>query len=197
MKHPAAAGRLRIVIANEEGEAFDALAELVGGLGHEAIAWESVSDTAAEPDVALVGRSGPDEATFTLIASIAHEHSCPVVVTIPAHDCAYVQAATRAGAFGYVVGSSVGDLDCMLGVAVERYREYRGLQDAFARRAVVEQAKGILMAVHGVDQNAAFDLLRGQARSTSRKLVDVAEGVVESHHLLIPSSARPSADALF
>ena len=194
MKRPAAdARRLRVAIANVEPERLDELAGLVAGLGHEPIDWASVADPTVEPDAALVGRTGPDEATLALVASIAHEHGCPVVVALPDHDVEFVQAATRAGAFGYLVGLSREDLECMLAVVVERHREYRGLQDAFARRAVVEQAKGILMAVHGVDQDAAFDLLRAHARSNSRRLVDVAETVVEGHPLLVPSWARPSS----
>jgi AmiR/NasT family two-component response regulator len=193
MKHPGAQERLRIVIAKEEPERHRALTRLVVSLGHEAIAWDSAAGHELQPDVALVGRSGSDEEAFALIATLAHERSCPAVVTIETHDCGYVHAATRAGAFGYVVGLSMEDLDCAMAVAFERYREYRGLQDAVARRAVVEQAKGILMAVHGVGQDAAFDLLRGQARSNSRKLVEVAEAVVQGQPLLVPSWARQSS----
>lgn len=52
------------------------------------------------------------------------------------------------------------------------------LQHALDSRVVVEQAKGILSHTHGVDMEEAFRLLRGQARSTQRKLADVAREII-------------------
>jgi AmiR/NasT family two-component response regulator len=40
------------------------------------------------------------------------------------------------------------------------------------------------MERHSIDQTAAFTLLREQARSTNRKLVDIASAVVDGHRLL-------------
>jgi len=49
---------------------------------------------------------------------------------------------------------------------------------------VIERAKGILMERHGVDDKAAFALLRDHARSGNRRVVDVATAVVGGHALL-------------
>ena len=58
------------------------------------------------------------------------------------------------------------------------------LQHALNSRVVIEQAKGVLARVHGVDVDAAFDLLRGYARSHNRKLVELARLVVtEPRHV--------------
>jgi hypothetical protein len=48
-----------------------------------------------------------------------------------------------------------------------------------ANRAVIEQAKGALMVIHGIDEDAAFDLLRTASSSSNRKLRDIASAVVE------------------
>jgi ANTAR domain len=50
--------------------------------------------------------------------------------------------------------------------------------------AVTERAKGILMERHSVGEAAAFDMLRAHARTSNRKLVDVAAAVVDGHALL-------------
>jgi response regulator NasT len=60
---------------------------------------------------------------------------------------------------------------------------------------VIEQAKGILMARHGIDQERAFDMLRSHSQHNGRKLGDVADAIVESHLLLLPSPAPPPAAA--
>ena len=46
------------------------------------------------------------------------------------------------------------------------------LENALERRAVIERAKGILMERHSVDERAAFELLRAQARSSNRSVVE-------------------------
>jgi GAF domain-containing protein len=52
------------------------------------------------------------------------------------------------------------------------------LQEALDSRAVIEQAKGILMAEHGFDADTAFDTLRLRSQHANRKLRDVAAVVV-------------------
>jgi hypothetical protein len=46
-------------------------------------------------------------------------------------------------------------------------------------RAVIEQAKGMLMLVYGLDEDAAFDLLRWRSQSSNVKLRRLAEIIVE------------------
>lgn len=52
------------------------------------------------------------------------------------------------------------------------------LREALHGRAPIEQAKGILMAVHGIDAAAAFERLRAQSQNTNTKLHDVAAAFV-------------------
>lgn len=58
------------------------------------------------------------------------------------------------------------------------------LESAMGSRAVIEQAKGILMERRRVTADAAFDLLRNASQVTNRKLRDVAEHLVVSGELL-------------
>jgi len=51
---------------------------------------------------------------------------------------------------------------------------------AMDSRAVIEQAKGVLMAQRGVDADKAFDMLREASQRYNRKLRDIAAGIVES-----------------
>jgi GAF domain-containing protein len=52
------------------------------------------------------------------------------------------------------------------------------LQHALDHRSLIEQAKGVIMERRGLDQQAAFELLRARARSSRRRLDDVAREVV-------------------
>jgi GAF domain-containing protein len=57
--------------------------------------------------------------------------------------------------------------------------EVAQLRRALASRVWIEQAKGVLAATRGVNPDAAFQQLRNQARSSSRKLADLAQEVVQ------------------
>jgi AmiR/NasT family two-component response regulator len=53
-------------------------------------------------------------------------------------------------------------------------REVEGLRAAMASRAVIEQAKGIIMATAHCTADEAFDLLKQQSQYMNRKLRDIA-----------------------
>ncbi len=52
------------------------------------------------------------------------------------------------------------------------------LEIALTSRAAIEQAKGILMAKHGVGAEEAFELLRTESNATNRKLREVAADLI-------------------
>ncbi|WP_100502112.1 GAF and ANTAR domain-containing protein [Geodermatophilus chilensis] len=51
---------------------------------------------------------------------------------------------------------------------------------AMESRAVIEQAKGVLMAQRGLEADAAFEVLREASQRYNRKLRDIARGIVET-----------------
>lgn len=63
--------------------------------------------------------------------------------------------------------------------AHDRLAEHaRNMRVAMESRAVIEQAKGVLMAQRGVDAEQAFDILRDASQRYNRKLRDIAAGIV-------------------
>ena len=188
---------LRVLIANERRDRLELLADVVRGLGHEVIAREiEVKEVAAvtareQPDVALVGLGVSSEHALDLIGEIVREASCPVIALLTVRDSAYVREAARRGVFAYIVDSTPEELQSAIDITLQRFAEYHSLQGAFGRRAVIEQAKGILMERHSIDADRAFELLREQSQRSGRKLADIAAAVVASHALL-PALVRPS-----
>jgi AmiR/NasT family two-component response regulator len=55
------------------------------------------------------------------------------------------------------------------------------LQRALDARVLIEQAKGLVASRHGISIDAAYQLLRGQARREQRRLRDLAEQLVNGH----------------
>jgi response regulator NasT len=190
---------LRVLIANERRDRLELLAQVVAGLGHEVIAREIyVKEVGAvtereRPDVALVGLGLSSEHALDLISEIVREASCPVIALLSAKDPAYVHEAAKRGVFAYIVDGDSAELQSAIDITLRRFAEYQSLQGAFGRRALIEQAKGILMARHSVDADRAFELLRDHSQHNGRKLVDVAQALVDSHRLL-PSPDLSAAE---
>jgi GAF domain-containing protein len=67
------------------------------------------------------------------------------------------------------------------------------LQAALEHRWLIEQAKGVLMGREQLDAQAAFERLRGAARSSTRRLADVAKDVTDGQPL--PGNRRKLARA--
>jgi AmiR/NasT family two-component response regulator len=188
---------LRVLIANEKRDRLELLAQVVTGLGHDVIAREIYvkevgSATAREqPDVAIVGLGISSEHALDLIAEIVREASCPVIALLHANDPAYIHEAAKRGVFAYIIEGTPEELQSAIDITLQRFGEYQSLQGAFGRRALIEQAKGILMARHAIDADTAFTMLREHSQRNGRKVADVAAAVVESHLLLLPAVERP------
>jgi AmiR/NasT family two-component response regulator len=186
---------LRVLIANERRDRLELLAQVVIGLGHEVIAREIyVKEVGAatereRPDVAFVGLGVSSEHALDLITEIVREASCPVIALLSAKDPTYVHEAAKRGVFAYIVDGDAEELQSAIDITLQRFTEYQSLQGAFGRRALIEQAKGILMARHAIDADRAFQMLREHSQHNGRKVVDVAEAIVDSHLLLLPPAA--------
>jgi len=179
------------LIANEQAEALELLAGVIAGLGHVVIARvvdvaEVGTVTAHErPDVALV-RLGPSSRhALEIIDRIVHESTCPVIALLNSDEPEYVREAAKRGVFAYIVDSTPDELQSAIEITLHRFAEYSNLQGAFGRRAVIEQAKGILMARNALDADAAFDVMRAHSQRGGTKIADVAAAIVDSHLLLL------------
>jgi len=59
------------------------------------------------------------------------------------------------------------------------YRMSQQLQQALTSRATIDQAKGMLMAEHGVGGDEAFNILRTTSQRENRKLRELAQELVD------------------
>jgi response regulator NasT len=189
--------RLRVLVSDGPGVRLDEVTVTVAGLGHDVIARESslpdvARITATErPDVAVVIVHEGTAKALQLIDRIVHEAACPVIAVLDVQDREFINEAAKRGIFAYIAdGHDPQEMQSAIDIVLRRFAEYHALEGAFGRRAVTERAKGILMERYNVDEQAAFDILRDQARRTHRKLVDIADAVVSSRSML---PARPGA----
>jgi response regulator NasT len=182
---------LRILVANEERKRLEELVRVTTGLGQEVVAREiSPSEVAAvardlNPDVALVGLHDHHTAhALELIGELVREAICPVVAVLDGEDPEFIEDAALSGIFAYVTTLDPDALTSALAVATRRYDQTTVLEAAIGRRALIERAKGVLMERHSIDDAAAFDMLRENARTSGRKVIDVSQALLDAHPLL-------------
>src|SRR5919198_4441510 len=195
-------GQLRVLVANQLPERAKAVSQIARSLGHEVVALELDVDHVGEvtrrehPDVALVGLGESSTHALELIEQIVHDAACPVILLLDARDPDFVNEAAKRGIFAHIVDGEMSELQSTLDIVLRRFAEFHNLEGAFGRRAIIERAKGILMAVHGIDEQQAFELLRTHSQRDGRKLIEIAEAVTQTHRLLVPappaSSQRPT-----
>ena len=182
--------RLRVLVADGHHGRLEEISASVNALGHEVLEETQLAmvgpATARErPDVAMVVVSQASPHDPNMIDRIVREAACPVIAILDVEDRAFIQEAAKRGIFAYLTKAfDTDELQSSIDVVLQRFAEYHDLEGAFARRAVTERAKGILMERHGIDERAAFEMLRSHARRTNRKMVEVAEALLETHALL-------------
>jgi response regulator NasT len=188
---------LRILIADENESALRDLHAVLGGLGHEVTPYAvSVQDAIElivqdDPQVAIVVVHTDDEHALALIGEAVEYASGPVIAQLPDADIDFLSRAADRGISAYVESMDPESIQGAIEVAVRRYREAQQLHEkvdqlesALERRGLIERAKGILMERHGVGERQAFELLRDHSRAGGRRVVDVAQAVLDGHALL-------------
>lgn len=185
-------------MADERRQNLEHVARVVTRLGHAVIAKETnISAVAAlteqEPlDVAIVAVGADTEHALDLIGRIVREATCPVIALLDVEDASFVREAAKRGVFAYIANGD-DQFEGAIEVVLHRFAEYHDLEGAFGRRALTERAKGILMERHSIDEEAAFLMLREHSRKANRKLIDVAQSVLEAHSLLPNKADDPTA----
>lgn len=188
---------LRVLIADENVAALRELHAVLAELGHEVTPYAVSVHEAVElivkddPQVAIVVVHNDDEHALALIGEAVEYASGPVIAQLPDADMDFLSRAAERGVSAYVESLDQESIQGAIEVAVRRYREARQLHEkvdqlesALERRGVIERAKGILMERHGVGERQAFELLRDHSRATGRRVVEVAQAVLDGHALL-------------
>ena len=152
------------------------------GLGHEVISRElEVADVASatereHPDLAFVGLGISGEHALDMISEIVREAACPVIALLESDDPVWVNEAAKRGIFAYIVDGNAKEMQGAIDITIRRYAEYTNLEGAFARRAVIERAKGIMMARQSIDESKAFELMRVAVAAQRPEAVRHREG---------------------
>jgi two-component system, response regulator / RNA-binding antiterminator len=184
---------LRVMLVDDSQKETSPLKEGLLEAGYEVV---ETSTTAAallarvaalEPDVIIIDTESPTRDTLEQLSFVSREHPRPIVLFTGDREGATISAALKAGVSAYVVDGMKPDrLQPILDVAVARFAQEAALRDQLkdaherlAERKVVERAKGLLMQQKNVSEEEAFRMMRKLAMDRNRRLVDVAQQVID------------------
>ena len=186
---------MRVILANESYERLERIAPLVRLAGHEVVAREVDARrvlrriTAHRAELAAVAADGDSGHALRLVEEIAGSDTCPVVLWTDDDDPVLARAALDRGAHACASRPTAGALSSAIDFAVRRAselawlrRQVVDLEAGAQRRALVEQAKGLLMARHEIGEREAYAIIRGAARSQRVSVAEVAESLLRLHH---------------
>jgi response regulator NasT len=147
-----------------------------------------------KPDVVVIDLENPNRDRLEHFFSLSRALERPIAMFVDRADGAEIESAVAAGVSAYVVdGLRKERVKPILDMAISRFNAFarlkRELQDVRGEledRKVTEQAKGILMRTRGMDEAAAYALLRKTAMNQNRKISDVAQSLITAAKLLEP-----------
>src|SRR3954471_23134453 len=176
---------LKVLVADERQKYLEPVSAAVRDLGHEVIAHEvaiaKVGGATLEhrPEGAMGARHEGTDHALERISEIVDEAVCPVIALADDASREFVAAAADRGVFAYIDSTNEAELQGAIDVALQRHKQFATLLHAFERRARIERAKGVLMERHALDDRAAFERIRSQARDGRRPLIDVVDELLD------------------
>lgn len=145
-----------------------------------------------DPDIIVIDLQNPNRDTLEHMFQLSKAAKRPVAMFVDRSDETAIERAIDAGVSAYVVdGLKKERIKPIIDTAVSRFRAFEKLRreldhakSELAERKVIDRAKGILMRTKGIDEDAAYSLLRKAAMDQGRRIAEIAESLVVANGLL-------------
>src|SRR3954452_7521425 len=177
---------MRVLVVDPDPARAALVAEGLAGVQplevRHAALFDEIEAAVFAPDVIVVASDSPDRDTIESLREATAATPRPVVMFVDRSEPGLAEQAVLAGVSAYVVdGLSVARVRSVLEVAMSRFQLMNGLRQDLekakadlASRKTVERAKALLMKERGLDEDAAYKLLRKLSMDTGRPLGAVA-----------------------
>lgn len=145
-----------------------------------------------KPDIVLIDVANPSRDVLEELALASGPLDRPVAMFVDRSDEGMTRAAIEAGVSAYVVdGLQAERIKPILDAAIARFHLFQKMRAELAAtraaledRKIIDRAKAILMKARGIDEEAAYALLRKTAMDQKRRVADIAQQLVMAAGLL-------------
>lgn len=139
-----------------------------------------------EPDVVVVSIDSPSRDAIEDMRRSTEQQPRPIALFVDHSDPATIAAAMEAGVSAYVVKGLAQDrVRSVVDVAVAHFNRYHAMREELDRarltlleRKVIDRAKGLLMEQRGLNEDAAYKLLRKLAMDQNKRIGEIARELV-------------------
>jgi response regulator NasT len=186
-----------ILLVDDDALLLQFLAEVLGHAGYDTVSAGSAAEAirqieAREPDLALLDITMPGMSGLDLARHLREHTSVPFMFLSASGDAETGKQAANYGAVGFVVKPvDAGRLMPAFEAGLARADEIRqlrrteaNLNAALAAGRETSLAVGLLMGRFQADRNTAFEVLRDHARSSRRKINEVADQLLAAEEVL-------------
>jgi response regulator NasT len=147
---------------------------------------------AQNPDIVLIDIADPSRDILEELAHTSGPLDRPVAIFVDRTDAQTTRAAIEAGVSAYVVDGLQRDrIKPILDAAIARFHMFHKMRAELAAtkaaledRKTIDRAKAILMKARGIDEEAAYGMLRKAAMDQNKRLADIAAQLVMAAGLL-------------
>ena len=147
---------------------------------------------AVDPDVIIIDLQNPSRDVLEQMFQVSRIVRRPIAMFVDQSDRATIEKAIDAGVSAYIVdGLKRERVRAILDMTISRFGAFERLRaeleetkSALKERKVIEKAKGILMKSRGLDEEAAYALLRRTAMSKGKRIGDIADSLLSAIDLL-------------
>jgi response regulator NasT len=145
-----------------------------------------------DPDVIIIDLQNPSRDVLEQMFQVSRIVRRPIAMFVDQSDRATIEKAIDAGVSAYIVdGLKRERVRAILDMTISRFGAFERLRaeleetkSALKERKLIEKAKGILMKSRGLDEEAAYALLRRTAMSKGKRIGDIADSLVSAIDLL-------------
>jgi AmiR/NasT family two-component response regulator len=184
---------LRIAVADDERDTREYLEQMLIRLGHQvatASTGRELVDLCAsfKPDLIVTDIKMPDLDGFEAAELANRVREVPVVLVSGHHGPELLKRVGADHIMAYLIKPiSQQDVEAAIYLARIRFGQYlavrqeaASLRQALEDRKQIERAKGIIMRRLGLGEEESFRRLRKLASNDNRKVIDVAQSVLEA-----------------
>ena len=147
---------------------------------------------AIDPDVIIIDLEDPSRDVLEQMFQMSREVKRPVAMFVDQSDTSMIEAAIDAGVSAYVVGSLQKErVKPLLDLTISRFNAFARLRaeldhakSALAERKLIDRAKGILMKAKGLDEEAAYQLMRRTAMNEKKRIAEIAQSIITAAEML-------------
>jgi two-component system, response regulator / RNA-binding antiterminator len=193
--------KLRVMLVDESQERSAAVAGVLQSVECDVVACLSPEEdllqqvTRYGPDVVIIDIDLPSRDILENLRTVQATNPRPMVMFSQDDNGETIRRAVKAGVSAYVVdGVQNQRVRSILDTAIARFEQFRGLQmeldrtrSALEDRKKIDRAKGIVMKQSGIDEPAAYRLMRKAAMDQNMRLADIADSIVATASLLTQS----------